>query len=459
MYAKLRRILLVISIVGATVAWFYVSLEPVVSVEVTDFEWMQQHERGYSESVQALRQLPISDYIREKTSGATISCAGQIWMQFARDLSEATKGQFPGPFWKQRVEDSTFRAGRESVRFYFRPWEHPLNEIVDQVRRERDVAQYLRIEMGDHSVFLTVRYQDPMSSDFQLGTGLTLAPLPPRSFLNPLRSGAVWLILIGLAAYLLVPWKQRPDGAIYYPYARLIAGDLVSVMLFVVFFTLPFFVIGGLIQAITTPAALLSLILWPLAGIGLWLLFYMAECESMQIVVGDDTMAVETGGYRSTYEFREIISWQPVAQQTPRSLIRLLWFASMFGSVSSRLRSAGQAMMLSETSAGGLGLRLQDGSTVFLWINESMCAGAEKARKSLLAALQKAGIPGQNEVRIVETLIPPDGEGASFKSRHRIRDTALLVCVATPIIIVVLSISLIVLRAILLGSLSIQYGS
>ena len=273
MYPRLRRFLLVIGIVGATWAWFYVSLEPVLSVEVTDFEWMQQHERGYSESARALWQLPINDYIREKTSGATISCAGQIWMQFVRDLSEATKGQFPEPSWEQRVEDSTFRAGRESVRFYFRPWEHPLNEIADQLRRDRSVEQYLRIEMGRQSVFLTVRYQNPMSSDFQLGTGLALAPLPPRRFLNPLRPDTIWLLLFGFAAYLLVPWKQRPDGAIYYPYARLIPGDLVSVMLFVTFFTLPFFVIGGLIQAVTTPAALLSLILWPLAGIGLWLLF------------------------------------------------------------------------------------------------------------------------------------------------------------------------------------------
>ena len=273
MYPRLRRFLLVIGIVGATWAWFYVSLEPVLSVEVTDFEWMQQHERGYSESARALRQLPINDYIREKTSGATISCAGQIWMQFVRDLSEATKGQFPEPSWEQRVEGPTFRAGRESVRFYFRLLEAPLNEIADQLRRDRSVEQYLRIEMGRQSVFLTVRYQNPMSSDFQLGTGLALAPLPPRRFLNPLRPDTIWLLLFGFAAYLLVPWKQRPDGAIYYPYARLIPGDLVSVMLFVTFFTLPFFVIGGLIQAVTTPAALLSLILWPLAGIGLWLLF------------------------------------------------------------------------------------------------------------------------------------------------------------------------------------------
>jgi hypothetical protein len=185
----------------------------------------------------------------------------------------------------------------------------------------------------------------------------------------------------------------------------------------------------------------------------------MAECESLQIIVGDDTVAVETNGHRSIYEFREIIFWQPLMQQTPRGLIRLLWLASMFGSASSRLRSAGQAMILSETSAGGLGLSLKDGSTVFLWINEYMCAGTEKARKSLVAALQKAGIPGQNDVRIVEALVPPDGEGASFQSRHKVRDTALLVCVATPIIIVVLGIMLIVGSAILLGSLSIQYGS
>jgi hypothetical protein len=55
--------------------------------------------------------------------------------------------------------------------------------------------------------------------------------------------------------------------------------------------------------------------------------------------------------------------------------------------------------------------------------------------------------------------VPPDGEGGSFQSRHKIRDTALLLCVATPIIIVVLGIMLIVVRAIPLGSLSIQYGS
>jgi hypothetical protein len=96
-----------------------------------------------------------------------------------------------------------------------------------------------------------------------------------------------------------------------------------------------------------------------------------------------------------------------------------------------------------------LGLSLKDGSTVFLWINDYMCAGAEKAGKSLVAALQRAGIPGQNDVRIVEALVPPDGEGASFQSRHKVRDTALLICVATPIIIVISGIILIAGRAIL----------
>ena len=82
-------------------------------------------------------------------------------------------------------------------------------------------------------------------------------------------------------------------------------------------------------------------------------------------------------------------------------------------------------------------------------INEYMCAGAEKAGKSLVAARQRAGIPGRNDVRIVEALVPPDGEGASFPSRHKVRDTALLIRVATPIIIVISGIILIAGRAIL----------
>lgn len=458
MSAKLRRILLVIGIVGATVTWFYVSLDPLVSVEVTDFEKLQRNEGGYSESTRLMKQLPLDAYIRQKTSGKTIVCAGEAWMQFAGDLGDAARGHAPDESWARRADGLTLHRSPDSVRFYFRPWEHPLNEIFDQLRLDRSVEQYLQIEMGNQSVFLTVRYHNPMSSDFQLGTGLALAPLPPSSFLNPLRPATSWLLLTGFAAYLLVPWKQRSEGAIYYPYARLIPGDLVSVMLFVVFFTLPFFIIGGLIQAVTTPAVLLCAILWPLAGLGLWLLFYMAECESLQIVVGDNLVAVETNAYRSTYEFSDVISWQPLVQQTPRSLIRFLWLASMFGNASSRLRSAGQAMILSETSVGGLGLSLKNGSTVFLWINDYMCAGAAKAGKSLIAALERAGIPGQADVRIVEALVPPDGEGPFFESRHKIRDTALLVCAAAPIIIVVLGIVLIVGRAILLGSLTIQNG-
>jgi hypothetical protein len=449
MYAKLRRILLVIAIVGATATWFYVSLDPLVSVELTDFEGRQRHEGDWSQSARILRPLPSDAVIRAKTGGAAIICASETWISFAEDVIDATHGRFRDSSWTQRVDDSMFHRSPWSVRFYFRPWEHPLNEIADQLRRERNVEQYLQIEMGDQTVFLTVRYLNPMSSDFQLGTGLALAPLPPRSFLHPLRSAAGWLILIGIAAYLLVPWKQRPDGAIYYPYARLIPGDLVSVMLFTVFFAVPFFVIGGLIQAFTTPAAILSVVLWPLAGIGLWLLFYMAECETLQIDVGHTTVEVESNGNRSKYDFNDIISWQPLVQQTPRSLIKFLWLGSMVGSASSRMRSAGQAMILGGTSVGGLGLSLKDGSTVFLWINDYMCAGAEKAGKSLVAGLQRAGIPSQNDVRIVEALVPPDGEGASFQSRHKVRDTALLICVATPIIIVISGIILIVGRAIL----------
>jgi hypothetical protein len=459
MYAKLRRILLVIGIVGATVTWFYVSLDPLVSVELTDFEERQRHEGDWSQSARILRPLPSDAVIMAKTGGAAIICAGETWISFAEDVIDATHGRFRDSSWTQRVDDSMFHRSPWSVRFYFRPWEHPLNEIADQLHRARGVEQYLQIEMGDQTAFLTVRYQNLESSDFQLGTGLALAPLPPRRFLNPLRPATIWLLLIGFAAYLLLPWKQRPDGAIYYPYARLIAGDLVSLMLFAMFFAVPFFVIGGLIQAFTTPVAILSVVLWPLAGIGLWLLFYMAECETLQIDVGHTTVEVESNGNRSKYDFNDIISWQPLLQQTPRSLIKFLWLGSMVGSVSSRLRSAGQAMILGETSAGGLGLSLKDGSTVFLWINEYMCSGAVKTGKRLLAALQSAGIPGSTDVRVVEALIAPDGEGPLFRFRHRVRDATLMICVATPVILMILGIILIVGRAVLFGSVITQYGS
>ena len=86
----------------------------------------------------------------------------------------------------------------------------------------------------------------------------------------------------------------------------------------------------------------LILILWPLALVGIWLLWQMAWYAAYEIVIGDDGLHISTPHAKTTNLFKDIAYFQPLVLRPPRWLIILSWLGAFAGKGRQRIGAAGR---------------------------------------------------------------------------------------------------------------------
>ena len=96
--------------------------------------------------------------------------------------------------------------------------------------------------------------------------------------------------------------------------------------------------------------------------------------------------------------------FQPVVFKPPKWLIAASWLAAAAGKGSAQIGAAGRAMILSSSAWGSIGIRMQDGSDVFINITDQMGSTALKGWPLLLKRLQENGVEEKAEVREIRSL-------------------------------------------------------
>ena len=429
-----RRVALLLGVSLAIWLFWYACLDPIVTVSAVDFARLQESETSFTEEGQYLSQLPLEEYIAEKTRERFVRVSGDVWESFFRDVSAASAGEKNDPDWTRRLSHDQTRWQSTPYQVFFRPWEEPLASVAEQLVDRGPETVFLGLEQDGQTQYLRLNYRVLETDDFQLGTGLLQSPAPPASFLYPHRGKALWILLATIVCYFLIPWKKREPDAICYPHWAVALGDLAAMILFIPFLALPILIIGGSVQAITTHAIILTAVLWPFAFAGAWVSLYMAEYGSYQILIREDGLYVETCRRRDLYPFDAMDYWEPLELRPPRWLIMLLWLASLTGRGARSYQAAGQAMMLSGSSSGGFGIRLKNGSAVYLWITAQMGKHAASHFDRLLAALETAGILHREKVRVIESVTIPDGEGEAVSAYSRYRNWTLWAILLSPLV-------------------------
>ena len=401
-----RWILLYCTIVGLVLAMF-VSLSPKVSLKAIDFANRQKYEFGFDERADYLRQLPLPEYIQEKTANHRITVAGEGWSQFLDEVLAASHGeQTAGPLQSRVCIEDRFASPPFGV--FFQPEEAPVADLVDQLRSTVGEPWYVVLQHPDGPVYVQAIYHTYHSDDF----GFTSRPsnLPPASLYYPYRPVGYVMLSLGLLVYIFLPRKKRDANTIGYAHWSVIPGDFAGLLLFVPFFVLPMFVGGGAVQALTV-TWIITLVLWPLAGLGAWLLIHMTEYATYEIVVGEDGIEVRTLRGRTTCRFDSMVSLQPLSLRTPQWLIWLTRLGAIAGSGSDRFRLAGQSLALDSSATPGFAIRLRDDSAVYIWLPTHTNDKIVKNAQRLGDALEAAAIPRIEEVRVVRAIVRPDGEG------------------------------------------------
>jgi hypothetical protein len=238
--------------------------------------------------------------------------------------------------------------------------------------------------------------------DFRIGGGLTSYPRPPTDFLYPGRKWSPWIALAGLALYIALPWPKRPPGALAYRRWRVVLTDVVALMLTVPFFSLPFLITGGAVQAFTVGWPLFFLF-WPILFIGLSLVWVAAWFSSFALQVLEDRIRFWMDRGQRDFLFTDMDYFQPVVFKPPRWLTAASWFAVLAAKGSARVGAAGRALILSSTEWGTLGVRLKNGKDLLVSITDQLGQDMIGAG-GIVEALEKAGVKRIDEAREIRGL-------------------------------------------------------
>ena len=407
------------------------SVGPLFVVRAVDFAEVQKEESPWTDRGRYLAQLPLEEYIQAKTKGAVLEVSGEAWDRFIDQAGAASRGELKTKDWTSRIPADTRRWGFTPYRVFFRPDEEPLRSLAGAFRKDEEL-RYLAPGRKDERGYLSLSYQVYDRDAFGFGSGFTGSPEPPTRFLYPLRKYSLWCLLVGLVGYIALPRSKPKKEELYYARWRVVLGDVASMILFVPFFAIPIFVIGGSLQAVTL-AWPLTLVFWPLAFVGIWLLRLGAWYATYRLSLRPEGIELATYKGKRMFRFEEMSYHQPVLVKPPRWLIVLSWLAALAGKGSARVGAVGRALMLSGSASDGVAIGLKDGSKAFFWVSDKMGGQALRNAGRMLKDMENAGVPLKDEVKVIESITLPVGEDAGGRTVREGSGKALAVLFLLPI--------------------------
>ena len=425
-----RGILLVCVCLAIWMAKFAV-LKPLLTLEAVDFAKEQADERTWTEEQQRLKGLPLAEYIAEKTKGSLAEVSGLAWERLYAGIRAADANESGGKEWLRRVSADERRWGFSGKSYFFRPAEEPVVDISGRLRNNADIL-YLALATAEKISYLEAQFHVFSVDDFHFGSGFSHMPKPPAAFLFPFRKFGLPVILLGLAVYVFLPRRKREKESISYPHWRLILGDFASFLLFVPFFALPFFIVGGSVQALTQ-GWMFCLVLWPLAFLGLWLLRRNVWYADYEIMARNEELLLRVGRKVRSIPYAEIESCQPLDLRAPRWLTVASALAALGGRGAASAGSAGRAFLLAGSAYGGLGLRMKDGSRVYIWVTDAMGTTALKNTRAMMKKLDDAGIAKINEPERLRSIAIPTGRDAAGKILKEGSEAVVWILAALPV--------------------------
>jgi hypothetical protein len=399
-----RRLILLFFICTVILLAKFADLSPLVLVKYIDFAREQKEEGSYmgvrimTEEDERLSRLPLNEYIQEKTKGKILPATNKEFEELFVVVTAVSQDKTVPKAWQKRLPSDKY----PSKVLFFRPDEAPINSLSNQFHHDNDVV-YISLTNDNKTEYLEAESRIYNNEDFLLGSGFINYPTPPIYMLFPYRKYSLLVVLLGLLVYIFLPAQQKNPDAIKYPRWRMVLGDIVSFLMIIPFFSFPFLITGGTLQAFTQGWPLFFFF-WPIFFMGLWLLSISAWLAGFSIVVTDDRLSFFTFKGVREFLYKDMEFYQPVIFKPPKWLIALSWIAALSGKGSSRISATGRAMILSGSASGSIGIRLKNGADIFINITDQMGSNALKGFEKILDKLKKNSVQEKDEVREIRSL-------------------------------------------------------
>jgi hypothetical protein len=312
----------------------------------------------------------------------------------------------------QRFEQGTAITPPDIRRLVFGQKEEPLASLLAGKHPGEEVVLALTTNQKQKQ-YLMVYYS---TAPALTGLGSSLFGIP-EAFSYPLRH--LWLpaLAIMLLIYALLPWQHASKNVCAYKRWQIILGDFGSCLLYGGFMALPFLIVGGAIEAVTT-WALFTGLFWCLAALGLcalwWTFFYASYC----IYMLDNQLIFTCPQGIRTVALEEITSIEPVRCVPPKWLIALAFLAAISG------RGRGRALLLANSSTTGYCIATTAGEAIYVWQTNSMGQASMTNLNRLEKILESLPCPRLSDVREFEAIFPPVIEAIGKNRTNRVMNRA-----------------------------------
>jgi len=323
--------------------------------------------------------------------------SGAGWQALYADLLALERGPVSAAQAKRLPEYARSWSRGRSLTYCLD--EPPVAELRDSVSSKTGALR-LVLDAPAGEAVLTARIRSLDWDDFQLGSGLS-EYLGPVAMRFPWRHLAWLPLLAGLLGYLALPRRRLPTTTIRYPGWRVVLTDVVWLLIFGPFFTLPVLIVGAFQPALLAWPALTA-VFWLFACAGLFLLYIAAWYAVFSVDLAPSALSLTTLTGRHTVAFAEVAAFSRVRHRPPAWLVRALWLVAVLGR-----RGSGQALLLSQAETGGLALTLRDGGRVYFWVTDTLGSPALAGAKGIETALAAAGVAFRPEVEERRDFWPP----------------------------------------------------
>jgi len=399
-----RRLALLIGVLAGLGLFFFVA-PAMISVTAVDWEQEQAKElKSSSGFVSAehkrLSQLPLKDYIYEKTNGQVTHIDAEQWQYFFQQVQLASFGQYSQSVHGNRVSEEDkddFWKPSGPVQVFFKPWEIPFEQWG--LTAQEDAEIYISTTDSGRNNFFLVSYENYWSSVTAMSTPYRT---PPDWLFHPYRLVGIGFLVVGLLLYILLPRRRRSPEDIGYAAGRLVAGDIVALIILVPFYGLPFLINGGTVQSITEMWPI-SLIMWCLAASGVLLLYFSAWYASYRIELTPTALYLITFKGVQECRYNELTSVELVSLRNPGWFRKLFIALAMFSFLGGRssTQPVGSALLAASAAYGGLELRGR-GKPIYIWFTDQMGGTIVNNFDRVPEALRAAGIQINQESREIE---------------------------------------------------------
>jgi len=419
----LRRLVVTLFVCTALWVFFYSPLFPLVRVKPVDFasDFKNETERPKRRSESLLPynssgSLNYEQFVALKTEGRIFQARGKAWEELFQGISAAYEGKGSAKELQKRVSSEYKEAG-----FFFYASEYPFNEIKDRLNKHLDVL-YLA---GSDGQYLKVDYRAYSHSDFNIGTGLTDYPKPPSWLIYPYRKYSLWIILTGIAFYILLPKKRKEKDSSHFKTRFIVGNDTCFVLLLIALpFIAPMAIMGGSVQIFFSEGIFLLPIFWLIALIGTWgFVWIMPRFACFEMKISDDGIRIGTTKGDKLYQFKEMEYFQWATFKRPRWIIIFAWIFVLAGRTGSI-----NLLVLSTLTHTGIGIRLKDGTLFYIYTSNPMGQSVlNQPADEIAKLLHDKGVMEKEEEITIRTMgLEPVGTKGGYEMKKIIGSLALV---------------------------------